>query len=102
MYATRVIAGLLAGAIGAVAGAAATIVVAFLGYGTWTLVPFSSNGTRTYRLSVAVFGIVFIPVMVAVFRQLERLRLVGEPPTSHNALGLSDHSPERHDDVDGR
>jgi hypothetical protein len=92
MYATRVIAGLIAGAIGAVAGGAATVVVAVLTYGTWIPFPFFDTGgnNRYILISTTAFLAVFLPVMASVFRALERTGLVGEPPVRQNALGLSD------------
>ncbi len=91
MYASRVIAGLVAGAIGAVAGFTAAAVVAYLTYGDWTFDPFPAPGvSRGYRLSLVAFAVVFLPVMVAVFKTLERTGLVGDPPARQNTLGLTD------------
>ena len=98
MYATRVIAGLIAGAVGAIAGLAAAALVAFLIYPDWPSDPFPASRQQTYRLPIAVFVLVFMPVMAAVFRALERMGIVGEPPAAHNALGLSDRPA---DPVDG-
>jgi hypothetical protein len=93
MYATRVIAGLIAGAAGAVAGLAAAAVVSFLLYGTWTFDPFPSPDVRRpYRLSMAAFVVVFLPVMAAVFNALERTGFVAGPPERRNTLGLTDRS----------
>ena len=111
MYATRVIAGLIAGAAGAVAGLAAAAVVSFLLYGVWTFDPFPGpNARRPYRLPMAVFVLVFLPVMAAVFKALERAGFVAGPPERRNTLGLTDRSadPNEHDprfytdDADGR
>jgi len=102
MYATRVIAGLIAGAVGAVAGGAATAVVAFLLYGVWILAPLPETvGHRRYVIvSTTAFVVVFLPVMAAVFRGLERIGLAREPPTPHNTLGLSDRPTNSSDDGD--
>lgn len=102
MYATRVIAGLIAGAIGAVAGGVATAVVAFLLFGAWTLSPFpdTMGGRRYIIVSTTAFVVVFLPVMAAVFRALERAGLAGEPPITRNALGLSDRPTNSSDSGD--
>ena len=97
MYATRVIAGLVAGAIGAVAGGVAAAVVAFLLTGAWTLM----GGDRRYIIvSTTAFVVVFLSVMAAVFRVLERAGLAREPQESHNALGLSDRPTNSSDSGD--
>jgi hypothetical protein len=100
MYATRVIAGLIAGAAGAVAGLAAAAVVSFLLYGDWTFDPFPAPDVhRRYRLPMAAFVLVFLPVMAAVFKALERAGFVAGPPARRNTLGLTDRSvdPNEHD-----
>ena len=93
MYATRVLAGLIAGALGTVAGGAAVAVAIFVRQKTTGLDPASLTAQGAYKLAAAVFVPAFLVVMVAVFRGLERLGLVGEPPTSRSPLGLFDVLP---------
>jgi len=95
MKITRLLGALIAGAAGAVAGGAATVVASYL-YGTvafFTVGP-SRPASRGIVVFVSVFVAVFIPVMAAVFQALERMGLVREPPTSQSPLGLSAASPE--------
>jgi hypothetical protein len=96
MYATRIIAGLIAAAIGALAGAGAVYVVAsVVGHGVPPLDLASSalraDGTY-FRLATYVFVPTFLIVMVAVFQALERTGLVACPPTSRSPLELSEAS----------
>jgi hypothetical protein len=92
MHLNRLLAALIAGAVGAVAGGAATMLVALFTYRTVAF--FTGSPPRRLTLFVAVFVGVFMPVMVAVFQALERLDLVREPPSSQSPLGLSARSSE--------
>jgi hypothetical protein len=91
MYASRVIAGLIAGAIGTVAGLAAAAAVSFVINGDWRFDPHPAPGVNHYyRLAFEVGGLVFLAVMVAAFKALERTGLVADPPARKNTLGLTD------------
>ena len=91
MYASRVIAGLIAGVVAAVTGLAAAAAVAYVIYGDWRFDPIPAPGVnRYYRLPLIAGALVFLRVMVVVFKALERTGLVGDPPARQNTLGLTD------------
>lgn len=89
MPASRLLAGIVAGAIGGVAALAAAALAAFLLYGDWRIDPFPPGGRRTYQLPLAVGALAWVSVMAAVFSALERTGLVGGPTAQRDTLGLT-------------
>ena len=92
MLASRLLGALIAGVVGAAVGGAAAALTAFYSYGTVAF--FTAHGSGPRTRPIVVFVAAFVPVMAAVFRGLERIGLVREPPTSESPLGLSAGSPE--------